>query len=180
MPGAACRSSGAMTMTSDRRGGSRRALRRSLGHASRSPSRNCSARSRRMWGKAGVLAVRRVRAAAGGSAGSGSRSRRPRIAVRPVKRARRTARRRIVRQVAGKDRDFGLAVEGLAADGLAGERRADDRRQASRVRARPSPRASRAPRRAPPRRPRRRQIRARSMRAFGQRARIASSRSWLA
>ena len=45
-------------------------------HARRSPSRNCSARSRRMWGRAGRSTAVPARAAAGGSAGNGSRSRR--------------------------------------------------------------------------------------------------------
>ena len=87
----------------------RRGLARVRGHARRSPIRNCSARSRRMWGRAGAPA-RPARGAAGGSAGSGSRPRRARGQARESRRAANSAAGSSGRSP-GNDRDLGLAVE---------------------------------------------------------------------
>ena len=101
-------------------------------HASRSPIRNCSARSRRMWGSVGS----RRRALA-----RGGRKRRKRKSVvlgrRSVRPLKPSVEQRggIVRQVAGKRRDLRLAVEHLATGRLARERRAGDGGSLSRPRA---------------------------------------------
>ena len=148
----------------------RRAAGRLLAHARRSPIRNSSARSSRIWGSDSV-SPSAVRSSFGG------RKRRKRSGRRCL-RARSEERLRILRQVAGKHGDLALAVEAAAVDRLAGHRRADDRRRAARCPASRCPRAWRAPRRAPAPRPWRRRTAARSTARATSRARIASSRSW--
>ena len=92
---------------------------RALGHASRSPIRNCRARSSRICGGSGCRRASGDRRPEAHEAPVG-------VAPRPARARRREDRRGSAGKFAGKDRRLGLAVERLAADRLARVRRADD------------------------------------------------------
>ena len=94
-------------------------------HCSRSPIRNCSARSRRIWGR--TPAPFSITSRAGGSAGSDNRRPQLRRAVEGASASNR--RSGSVRQIARIDHGLGFAVENLLAGAFAGDRNADDRGQ---------------------------------------------------
>ena len=133
-------------------------------HRNRSPIRNCSARSRRMWGSAGMPS-----SVCSSAAAAGSRIERKVAAARTVL---------LGRQIAGKERHLGRAVEMLGRRAI---RRAPRRPRSTagrRPRRGPALRGWRGRRRARSHRPRRRRSPARAMARSVICLRIASSRSW--
>ena len=148
-------------------------------HGRRSPIRNCSARSRRIWGSAGgaVTPALQRRRAEPQEAEIGS----PRGAARQTTETAMPGRNRVGvgRQVAGEHRGLGLAVElrpPAVSPGWPARRRST---AASRRRGAPGLAGGAHRRRARSRRPARRPRPPARWRARPCARRIASSRSWL-